>query len=165
MRSRLLLSLTLVTVMLPVAAATNSSSQFASNGEMYGWVKDLWAMGANSEIGFRQPGTAADHEAAHYLLDKLEGWGYGDARLEPVTFPLWTPLGTGLTATPGGAPVGVFVGVHLVAIALDQMRRVADADDDQQGHNHVVEDVHGLAEEPHPPDGHQGGDGDCPEWK
>ena len=39
-------------------------------------------------------------------------------------------------------------------------RGVADADDDQQWHDHVVEDVHGLAHEPHATDGHHSGDGD-----
>jgi hypothetical protein len=110
------LLLTVAALSLPAAMAIETArglsygedaSQLASNGEMYGWIKELWSIGAQSEIGFRQSGTAADHEAAHYLLDKLDGFGFGNAQLEPVTFPHWKPIGTGLTVAADGAPVEI----------------------------------------------------------
>ena len=49
----------------------------------------------------------------------------------------------------------VLLRVHFVAIALNQVRGIADPDDDQQGYDDVVEDVHRLAEERHAADCHQ----------
>ncbi len=68
-------------------------------------------------------------------------------------------------AAPGGTAVRIVIGVHLVAVALDQVRRVTDANDNQQRHDDIVEDVHRLAEEPHSADGHHCRDGDCPQRK
>jgi len=74
-----------------------------SNGTIFGWIKDLWGFGDQSEIGFRQPGSAGDAQAASYVRDKFEELGLQDVQLEPVEgWTLWTPTNFDLTIRAGG---------------------------------------------------------------
>jgi hypothetical protein len=74
-----------------------------SNGRIFGWIKDLWGFGDQSEIGFRQPGSAGDVQAANYVRDKFQAFGLQDVQLEPVDgWTLWTPTEFDLTIQAGG---------------------------------------------------------------
>jgi len=74
-----------------------------SNGKILGWVKDLWRMGYRSEIGFRQPGSPGDMQAAYYVLDRFTEFGLQDVQIEPVEgWDLWTPSEFELTVDAGG---------------------------------------------------------------
>ena len=55
-----------------------------SNGEMYGWIKDLWKIGMQGEYGYRMPGTAADLAGTNYVLNKFQKFGLVNTFLEPV---------------------------------------------------------------------------------
>jgi len=78
------------------------AKKLPSNGEIFSWIKDLWEMGHPSDIGFRQAGTPADHEAACYILEKFEEFGLQDTRIEPVVgWTLWTPEYWSLTIKVG----------------------------------------------------------------
>ncbi len=112
------LILAVVLSVLPLAAQAGTGELdygrqarlLPSNGEIYGWIKDLWRIGRSSDIGFRQAGTDADHAAAHYLAAQLEDFGLSDVRLEPVEFTLWTPHYAALEVEVGGTPVEMPVG-------------------------------------------------------
>jgi hypothetical protein len=74
-----------------------------SDGKIFGWIKDLWGFGYQSEIGFRQPGSAGDAQAANYVRDKFQAFGLQDVQLEPVEgWTLWTPTEFDLTVQAGG---------------------------------------------------------------
>lgn len=96
--SAFLASLMLVSFAVPIIGADDiyygpNASLMPSNGEMFGWIKDLWNLGCQSDMGFRQAGTAADHEAAEYILKKFEEFGLQEVWIEPVVdWPLWTPV-------------------------------------------------------------------------
>ena len=91
-----------------------------SNGKIFGWIKDLWGFGSQSEIGFRQPGSPADTQAAYYVMDKFMEFGLQDVQLEPVEgWTLWTPMnfefsveadGTAGTIPCGYRPYTAFTG-------------------------------------------------------
>ena len=95
--SAILASLLLVSFAVPILGVDDidygpMASLLPSNGEIFGWIKDLWEMGYQSDIGFRQAGTGADHEAAEYILQKFEEFGLQDTGIEPVVdWTLWTP--------------------------------------------------------------------------
>ena len=55
-----------------------------SNGEMYGWIKDLWRIGVRGEYGYRMPGTTADLEGTYYVLNKFREFGLENTFTEPV---------------------------------------------------------------------------------
>jgi hypothetical protein len=55
-----------------------------SNGELYGWIKDLWKIGDKGEYGYRMPGTAADLHGTNYVLNKFCDYGLENTFLEPV---------------------------------------------------------------------------------
>jgi hypothetical protein len=55
-----------------------------SNGEMYGWIKDLWKIGVQGEYGYRMPGTSADLMGRDYVLKKFQDFGLKNTFLEPV---------------------------------------------------------------------------------
>jgi hypothetical protein len=74
-----------------------------SNGKIFNWIKDLWGFGYESEIGFRQPGSPGDVEAAHYVRDKFLEFGLEDVELEPVDgWTLWTPTAYDLAIEADG---------------------------------------------------------------
>lgn len=91
-----------------------------SNGKIFGWIKDLWSFGYKSDIGFRQPGSPGDTQAAHYVMDKFLEFGLEDVHLEPVEgWDLWTPMnfeftveadGTAETIPCGYRPYTAFTG-------------------------------------------------------
>lgn len=66
-----------------------------SNGEIFGWIRDIWNMGHYYDggyPGYRLAGTPADHEAAQYVFAKFQEFGLEDTRLEAVDgWPLWLP--------------------------------------------------------------------------
>ncbi len=55
-----------------------------SNGEMNGWVRDLWNIGVRGEYGYRMPGTLADLQGTNYVLKKFQKFGLVNTFLEPV---------------------------------------------------------------------------------
>src|SRR5512138_631278 len=55
-----------------------------SNGEMNGWIHELWEMGVADEYGYRMPGTRSDLAAATWVRDRFERYGLEDVVLEPV---------------------------------------------------------------------------------
>ena len=61
-----------------------SVKQLPSNEEIFGWIRDL------CNLGYRRPGTEADHAATQYVLNKFKEFGLEKAHLEPVAMPLWT---------------------------------------------------------------------------
>ncbi len=66
-----------------------------SNGEMNGWIRDLWSLGVHDTYGYRMPGTVSDRRAADYVLERFERYGFANTFLEPVpatfSFPdAWT---------------------------------------------------------------------------
>ncbi len=75
-----------------------------SNGEMYGWVKDLWQMGARDTYGYRMPGTASDLAAAGYVEERFRAYGLKDVRLEPVPARLAFPESWGLVVNGRSVP-------------------------------------------------------------
>lgn len=87
----------LVTFSIPVVVAEKEDLDYGtmakllpSNGEIYGWIRDLWKIEYKSEIGFRQAGSTADHESANYILDKFNEFGLEDVHLETISeFPYW----------------------------------------------------------------------------
>ena len=68
----------------PAPAFNPSPKQLASNEEIFGWIKDL------CNLGYRRPGTDADHAAAQYILEKFKSFGLQNTRLEPIETPVWT---------------------------------------------------------------------------
>jgi len=52
------------------------------------------------EIGSRFAGTPSEKEAQRYMVEKLKGYGYGDARAEPFKYNGWKrgPVKLGMTA-------------------------------------------------------------------
>jgi len=50
----------------------------ATEEEMFGWIKDLCAM------GYRRPGTEADHQASQYILGKFKEFRLENPHLEPI---------------------------------------------------------------------------------
>ncbi|HWM68233.1 MAG TPA: M28 family peptidase [Steroidobacteraceae bacterium] len=73
-----------------------------SNEEVFGWVEDLYGLGRRDRYGYRMPGTKSDHEAAHYLADKLRQFGLSDVRLEPVPIAVAFPDRWSLRLRAGG---------------------------------------------------------------
>jgi len=55
-----------------------------SNGEIFGWIQDLWKIGVQGEYGYRMPGTAADLMGRDYVLKKFQDFGLKNIFLEPV---------------------------------------------------------------------------------
>ncbi len=103
--------LVLFLVLLGLSAAGGDRGDFdygrtarllPSNGRILGWIKDLWGFGYQSEIGFRQPGSPGDEQAASYIREKFRGVGLHDVQLEPVEgWTLWTPTEFALTVRDG----------------------------------------------------------------
>ena len=75
--------------------------QIPSNAEISGWIQDLWRMGANSQYGYRMPGTPAGHQGARYILEKFREFGLQDPFLEPISAPLSLPEKWRLTIRTG----------------------------------------------------------------
>jgi len=61
-----------------------SVKQLPSNEEIFGWVREI------CNLGYRRPGTEADHKTAQYILDKFKAFGLQNAHLEPIEIPLWS---------------------------------------------------------------------------
>ena len=91
----------------PVAGNTNgidygpNASLLPSNGEMFGWINDLWEMGDSSEAGFRKLGTDAGHEAEDYIAERFRELGLQDVQLEPVDITSWESEDWGLSVQAG----------------------------------------------------------------
>ena len=73
-----------------------------SNEDVFRWVEDLYELGRRDHYGYRMPGTKSDHEAAHYLADKLRQFGFSDVRLEPVPIAVAFPDRWSLQVRTGG---------------------------------------------------------------
>ena len=107
--SAILASLLLVSFAIPIIGGKKEDIDYGpnakllpSNGEIFSWITDLWEMGYESDIGFRQAGTVADHEAAEYVLEKFEEFGLQDTGIEPVVdWPHWIPEEWSLTIQVG----------------------------------------------------------------
>lgn len=108
--SAILASLLLVSFAVPIVGVKEDDIDYGSmaellpsNGEIFGWINDLWKMGYQSDIGFRQAGTDADHDAADYIKEKFEEFGLQSVTKEPVVdWILWTPEEWSLTVQVGG---------------------------------------------------------------
>lgn len=83
-------ALTLASLVPQIAAAAAATGP-ASNEEIFRWVQDMYELGRRDRYGYRMPGTKSDHEAAHYLADKLRQFGLSDVRLEPVPIAVAFP--------------------------------------------------------------------------
>jgi len=71
-------------------ASAVGEPQVPTTEEIFGWVQDLWRIGAEGRYGYRMPGTPADHRAADYIEEKF--WEFGlqthkEAVSAPVSFP------------------------------------------------------------------------------
>jgi len=73
------------------------ASSLPSNGELRGWMDEIWEMGAKSEAGFRRIGTAGDHEAEIYIAQRFLELGLQDVHLEPIEITVWEPLAWGFS--------------------------------------------------------------------
>jgi len=77
----------------PPAAAADyplaTAGQLSSNDEIFGWIKEICA------LGNRRPGTPEDKKTAEYILEHFKAFGL-DARLDPVPLPVWTATRWGL---------------------------------------------------------------------
>ncbi|MEM2507507.1 MAG: M28 family peptidase [Nitrososphaeria archaeon] len=101
--SLILASIILFSFAVPIIKATykkevdygRMARLLPSNGEMFGWIKDIWSLGHRfygGYPGYRLAGTPADHEAAKYVLEKFVEFGLENAHLEPVNgWDLWLP--------------------------------------------------------------------------
>jgi aminopeptidase YwaD len=72
-----------------------------SNGEMYGWIKDLAEIGEAGEYGYRMPGTPADTLAINYVAEKFREFGL-DTIVEPIPIESYEPDAWSLTIRAGG---------------------------------------------------------------
>jgi len=85
---------------LPASAADcqlAAAGQLAGNDEIFGWIKEICA------LGNRRPGTPEDRKTAEYVLDHFKAFGL-DARLEPVPMPVWNATKWGLTVNGADVP-------------------------------------------------------------
>ncbi|NQU10822.1 hypothetical protein HQ590_08535 [bacterium] len=69
---------------------------------IFGWIEDLWKFGADSNYGWRMPGTPADHQATQYMLEKFKAFGLENCENELVTVPACFPKTWRLTVTVDG---------------------------------------------------------------
>ena len=95
-------------LIVPVTSAKKNGIDYGpnakilpSNGEMFGWIKDMWKIGDEGQYGYRMPGTPADWEGAQYVYDKFEAFGL-DTHLEEVNLPVSFPDEWSLTLNVGG---------------------------------------------------------------
>jgi hypothetical protein len=95
-------ALALASLAPDVATAAAAAAGPASNEEIFGWVQELYELGRRDRYGYRMPGTRSDHEAAHYLADKLRRFGLSDVRLEPVPIAVAFPERWSLQVHAGG---------------------------------------------------------------
>lgn len=73
-----------------------------SNGEMFGWIKDIWKFGDEGEFGYRMPGTPAEEKGADYIFEKFEDFGLEGVTKEPIPITVYKPDVWSLTIRVGG---------------------------------------------------------------
>jgi hypothetical protein len=93
-------ALTLAGLVPQLTGAATSAP--VSNDEVFRWIEDLYELGRRDRYGYRMPGTKSDHEAAHYLADKLERFGLSQVTLEPVPIAVAFPDRWSLEIRSGG---------------------------------------------------------------
>ena len=105
--SAILASLLLVSFAVPMIGGKKDDIDYGpmakllpSNGEIFGWVKDLWKIGDEGRYGWRMPGTPAEHEGARYVFQKFQEFGL-EAILEPVSTYVSLPDEVSLTIQVG----------------------------------------------------------------
>lgn len=105
--SAILASLLLVSFAVPIVGVKEDDIDYGSmatllpsNGEIFGWIKDLWKIGDQSPYGWRMPGTPAEHEGANYVFQKFQEFGL-EAILEPVSSYVSLPDRLSLTIRVG----------------------------------------------------------------
>ncbi|HID86142.1 MAG TPA: hypothetical protein EYP55_02045 [Anaerolineae bacterium] len=72
------------------AATAEPHPEVPTAEEIFGWIQDLWRLGAEGQYGYRMPGTPADHQAADYIEGKFREFGlqtHREAVTVPVSFP------------------------------------------------------------------------------
>jgi hypothetical protein len=84
-------------------------AKFPSNGNMFGWIKDMWKIGDEGEYGYRMPGTPADWAGAQYVYDKFESFGI-ETHLEEFNLPVSFPDEWSLTINVGGVEESIPAG-------------------------------------------------------
>lgn len=105
--SAILASLLLVSFAVPMTGAIENDIDYGpmaallpSNGEIFGWIKDLWEIGDQGRYGWRMPGTPAEYEGAKYVFQKFQEFGL-DAIMEPVSSYVSLPDELSLTIRVG----------------------------------------------------------------
>lgn len=88
----LFLLITLTTVPATPAAADDPTP---SQEEVFGYIKDVY------DLGIRRPGWPAAQQARDYIVNKLEGFGFTDVKVEPYTFDLWKEKSWSLSVGTG----------------------------------------------------------------
>ena len=73
-----------------------------SNGEISGWIHDLWKIGIKSKYGYRMPGTPESVEGAKYVLKKFQEFGLENTFLEPTPLEVCFPDKWSLKIKVGG---------------------------------------------------------------
>lgn len=78
----------------PVSALPQAGPSLPTEEEIFGYIADLYNLGA------RRPGSEADQEAIHYLVERFQEFGFADVRSEPFRFDYWVPQEWSLTVEP-----------------------------------------------------------------
>ena len=112
----LIITLMLAFFILPIATAKKNGIDYGSkakllpsNGEMFGWIKDIWKIGDEGRYGYRMPGTEADWAGAEYIANKFEEFGL-ETTLEEFDLPVSFPDEWSLTISVDGVEESIPAG-------------------------------------------------------
>ncbi len=112
-------------LIVPVVSAKKNGIDYGpkakllpSNGEMFGWIKDIWKIGDEGQYGYRMPGTPADWAGAQYIYDKFEEIGL-DTYLEEFNLPVSFPEVWSLKITVNGVEESIPAGFVRYAALTD----------------------------------------------
>ena len=104
----MVMSLLVATFLVPLTVSKKNGIDYGpnakllpSNGEMFGWIKDIWKIGDEGIYGYRMPGTEADWAGAEYIEDKFKEFGL-ETDLEEFNLPVSFPDEWSLTINAGG---------------------------------------------------------------
>jgi hypothetical protein len=105
----------LVVLTVPIASAKKNGhkpkpkAKIPSNGEMFGWIKDIWKIGDEGQYGYRMPGTPADWAGAEYVADKFAEFGL-QTEIEDFFLPICFPDEWSLTISVNGVDESIPAG-------------------------------------------------------